>query len=165
MNSIIFIYKLTCESWIPCLRAYGYGLCWYLLFELVFPVGMVMVVPVGYPVDDSINIFIGLLIGISFGTWEGSLVKVSLGTISGLMIGTGEGYFVGLSLLPPLALPFESQILELFCLAYFWVRLLHCGLDLKRSVIGVPYSTSWISAKLLAGGLFFYPSLWSSFQI
>ena len=126
---------------------------------------MVLVAPIGYLLGYFIKMLIVLLLETSFGTWEGSLVKVSLGTISGLMIGTGEGYFVGLSLLPPLALPFESQILELFCLAYFWVRLLHCGLDLKRSVIGVPYSTSWISAKLLAGGLFFYPSLWSSFQI
>ena len=46
---------------------------------------------------------IGLEIGNSFSTWEGSLV----GALVGLMIGPGEGYLVGLSLGLPLGYPLE----------------------------------------------------------
>ena len=59
---------------------------------------MVLGAPVGYPIEISISLFLGLLFGNSFGTWEVSLVKVSLGALGGLMVGTVEGSLVGLSL-------------------------------------------------------------------
>ena len=34
MNSIVFIFRLTCDSWIPPLRASGSDLGWDLGFEL-----------------------------------------------------------------------------------------------------------------------------------
>ena len=68
MNSIIFIFRLTNTSWLPHLISYVYEHGWNLVFELVIPVGMVFVAPVGSPLGYSINIFIGLVLGNSFGT-------------------------------------------------------------------------------------------------
>ena len=68
MNSIIFIFVLTNTSWIPHLISYVYEHGWNLGFELVIPVSMVLVAPFGSPLGYSINIFIGLVLGNSFGT-------------------------------------------------------------------------------------------------
>ena len=69
---------------------------------------MVLGTPIGYPLGNSIRMLLGLVLGTSFGTWEGYLVRVPLVTLVGLMIGTGERSLVGLSLRIPLGYPLES---------------------------------------------------------
>ena len=98
MNSIIFIWRLTCTVWIPCLRAYGSELGWFMGFELILIFGMVMRAYVGSPLGYSINMLLGLALGNSFDAQEWYLFWVSLDTLVGLMIDNGEGFVVGLSL-------------------------------------------------------------------
>ena len=76
------------------MRASGSELVWDLVFEIEFSSGMVMVVPVVFPLGYTIIILLGLVLNNSFGTWEGSLVVVSLGTLSGFIIDTGEGFLL-----------------------------------------------------------------------
>ena len=52
--------------------------------------------------------FLGLVLGNSFGTCEGSLFVVLLTTMGGLIIGTWGVALVGLSLLFPIGYPLES---------------------------------------------------------
>ena len=68
---------------------------------------MVLVAPFGYPLGYSINIFLGLVLSNSFGTWEVSLVGVLIGTLSDFIIDDVEGYLVGLSLGISLGYPLE----------------------------------------------------------
>ena len=70
---------------------------------------MILVSTVGYPIEGSIIIFLGLALGNSFGTWEGYFIGVSLGALGVSMIDTGEGYLVGLSLGLPIGTPIEYQ--------------------------------------------------------
>ena len=49
MKSIEYLSRLTCASWIPRLRTYGFDLEWDMGFELGFTVGMFMGGPVRYP--------------------------------------------------------------------------------------------------------------------
>ena len=60
MKSVTFIYIITCASWIPIFRASRSDIGWDLGFELGLSVGMVTEAPVGYPIEDSINMFLGL---------------------------------------------------------------------------------------------------------
>ena len=81
---------------------------WDLGLEIVLSVGMVLGAPSGYPPGYTTNLFLGLALVSSFGTWELSLVGFSLGSLDGLIIVTGEGYLVGLSLQITLGSPLES---------------------------------------------------------
>ena len=71
MNSIRFLCRLMCASWLPCLRISGSELDWDLVFELGLPVDMVLGSPDGYTLVYSINMFILLALRNSFGAWEG----------------------------------------------------------------------------------------------
>ena len=51
------------------MRKYGFDIGWALIFELGFSVDMMLIAPVGYPLGYSINIFLGLVLENSFGTW------------------------------------------------------------------------------------------------
>ena len=51
-------------------------------------VDMVLKGHVRYPLGESIGVLIGLSLGITFGTWKGSLVGFSLGVLGDLIIGT-----------------------------------------------------------------------------
>ena len=79
-----------------------------MVFEPCLLYTMVLGAHLGYPLEYSIIIFLGLSIWNSFVAWEESLVGVSLGILAGFMIGTGEGYLVGLSLGLPLGYPLDS---------------------------------------------------------
>ena len=48
MEIIRYLCKLTYDSYIPCLIIYCYDLGWYLVFELVLSLVMVMEALVGY---------------------------------------------------------------------------------------------------------------------
>ena len=61
-------------------------------------VGMVIISPVGYPLENSILALIGLALRNSLITWEGSLVGISPGVLGGFTIGPWEGSLVGWSL-------------------------------------------------------------------
>ena len=89
MESVRYIFRLTCAYWITHLRTPGSELRWYLAFELDFLVDMVIVAPVGYPLGYSINMLLGLALCNWFGTQEGSLVIFLLGKKYGLIIATG----------------------------------------------------------------------------
>ena len=108
MNSIRFIFRLINTSWPPHLISYVYEHGWNLVFELVIPVGMVFVAPVGSPLGYSINILIGLELGNSFGT----LVRIFGWSFtwhtSWFGIGTVEVYLLGFSLGLLLGSPLES---------------------------------------------------------
>ena len=88
MNIIRYLCRLTCASWIPCLRKSGCEIGWALVFEIRFSVDMVLVAPVGSPLGYSIIMLIVLALDNYFGTWEGYLFGVSLVTLADLMIGT-----------------------------------------------------------------------------
>ena len=90
------------------MRAYRSDFVWGLLFELVFLVDMMMVAPIGYPLEDSISILLGLALGNYFDAWEGYFVGFSLVSLAELVIGDVEVYLVGLSLVLPLGSPLES---------------------------------------------------------
>ena len=105
IKSIIYIYILTCASFLPFLGASGYDLWRALGFEPVLTVGMLMGAHVGYPLGYSIKILVGLALVNSFGTWELYLVVIPLSTLDGLMIGAVELSLVGLSLGLPLGSP------------------------------------------------------------
>ena len=108
MKSIIYLFRLTCTSWLPCLRTSGSELGWDLGFEILFSVNMVLGVPVVYQLGYSINMLLELEIYNYFGTWEISLVRFTLGTLTVLMIRNGEGHLVGLSLGLPIRSPLDS---------------------------------------------------------
>ena len=78
MKSVRYIYRLTCASWLPLLRTSGFEIGWYLGFEPIFAVVIVMgalfISPIGY----YINMLLGLEIDNYFGTWEISSVGFSL---------------------------------------------------------------------------------------
>ena len=52
MDIIRFIYRLTSDSWIHYLRAFGFEIGYNLGFELGSSVGMDLGAPVGYPLED-----------------------------------------------------------------------------------------------------------------
>ena len=87
------------------MRAYGSNIGWNLGFELGWSVGMVMGAFIGCPLENSIGLFLGLAIFMTFFTWEEYLVGVSLGALGGLGIFTREGSLVGLSPGFPLGSP------------------------------------------------------------
>ena len=62
MEIVRYLCTLTCASWIPRLRTYGFGIGWYMGFEIVFTVVMVVVAPVESPLVYFINISIYLAI-------------------------------------------------------------------------------------------------------
>ena len=107
MNSIIFLCRLACASWIRCLRTSGSELWCALGFEISLPVCTVLGALVGSPLGYSTNMLIVMKFGNYFETWEGYLFGVSLGTLYGLIIGTREGSLFGLSLRLPLGSPLE----------------------------------------------------------
>ena len=80
IETIRYLYRLTCASWIPCLGNLGLILdgIWALNIDLF--VNMVMVAHVGYPLGFYINMLIGLSLCNFFVTWEVSLVWFSLGS-------------------------------------------------------------------------------------
>ena len=82
-------------------------------FEIGLSYGMELVALVGYPLEYSINMLFGLVLGTYFGTREGSLVVFTLGILGGLIIGTVEVYLVGLSLILHLDTYLNLQIMEL----------------------------------------------------
>ena len=108
INIIIFICRLTCESWLPRLRASGSELGWALRSELDFSVGVVLGATAGSSQEYFIIMLLGLSLRNNFGTWEGDLVGFPLDTLGVLIIGTGEGLLVSWSLGLPLGSPFES---------------------------------------------------------
>ena len=61
-------------------------------FELGCSVGMVLVEPVGSPLEDSIDMFLGLTLVNSFEKWELYLVVVSIGALGGLVVVTWKVY-------------------------------------------------------------------------
>ena len=65
MNSIIFLCKLTCDSWIPSLRESGYELIWAMGFEIGSSVHMVLGAPVVTPLEVSISIFLAWNLSLS----------------------------------------------------------------------------------------------------
>ena len=67
MNSIRFFCRIICASRIPRLRASGSDIVWYMGFELGLLVGTILVAPAGYPLEDSINMLLGLALGSYFG--------------------------------------------------------------------------------------------------
>ena len=77
-------------------------------FEICLSVGMVMVSPVKYPLEDSIGMLIWLLLRNSFSTYEVSLVGISLEVRNSFIIGTWEGSLVGWSLVLTLGSSLES---------------------------------------------------------
>ena len=152
MKIIKYICRISLASWIPRLITSEYELGSSLGFELGLLFYMMLVAPIGSPLGYSINMLLELALCNYFGTWGGSLIGVSFVPLYGLMIGTGERSFFayrwGFHLDPQLNL----QIVEMRCLAHFWMSLLGCDFSLKRSGGGVPVFASWISIKLLAEG-------------
>ena len=71
-----------------------------------------LVAPVRSPLGYSTNMFLGLALGNSFGTWEGNFAVVSLGPLSGLIIVTGEVSLIVLSLVIKHISPPQSPNLE-----------------------------------------------------
>ena len=68
MNIITFICRIDCDSWIPNSRESGYDLEWAMVFEPGYSIVMVLLSPVGYPLEYSIKMLLGLALGIYFGT-------------------------------------------------------------------------------------------------
>ena len=68
---------------------------------------MMLGAPVRSPFGFFINVFLGLELCNSFGTWGGYFSGFSLSTV-GLVIDTVKGCLVGLLLLIPLVYPLES---------------------------------------------------------
>ena len=60
MKSIIYLCRITCDSYVPRLRTSGSEIDWDMGFELVFSVEMVMGSPVGSPFGYYINMLLGL---------------------------------------------------------------------------------------------------------
>ena len=106
VKSIRYLCRLTFAYLLPRLRTSVYELVWAMGFELNFSVYMETGSPIIYPLEYSINMFIGLALENSFGTWDVSLVGVSLGPIYGLMTVTEEVSLVWLSLGLALGSPF-----------------------------------------------------------
>ena len=62
--------RLTCDSLLRGLIASSYELGWDLVFKLGRSVGMVMLVLVGFTLEDSIIMLLGSALVISLGTFE-----------------------------------------------------------------------------------------------
>ena len=74
MKSIRYIFRLTCDSWLLCLRTSGSVLGWALVFELGFSVGMVLEDPVEYILGYLINMLLVLALDNYFVTRDRYLV-------------------------------------------------------------------------------------------
>ena len=96
MKSIGYIFRVTCASWIPQLRTYGYDIGWDMGFEFVFSVDIVLGETVGSPLVYSINMLLGLVIFNYFCTWGIYLLGVSLGIMAIFIFVTGGLSLVGL---------------------------------------------------------------------
>ena len=107
MKSIRYLFRLTCDSWILCLRTSGSELGWALVFELGFSVGMVLGEPVEYILGYSINMLLVLALDNYFVTRDRYLVWFLLGLLVGLVIGIREGSLVYLLL--GLPIKFSSE--------------------------------------------------------
>ena len=101
--------------------------------ELGLSVGMVLVVPVGYPLGYSINMLLGLSLVNYFGTYEGYLFRSLLCTLAGLILDTVERYLVGLSLRITIGYPLEY---------------LNLGYFLSVTLMGVPLWLWFVSESV-----------------
>ena len=72
MSIIVFSCRLTCAYCIPSLRESGSEPGYNMDFALGFSVVMIMGSPVGYPLEDSIIMFLGLALENYFGNPIGS---------------------------------------------------------------------------------------------
>ena len=159
INIIRLICRFTCASWITHLILYWSEIGWDLVSELGLSVVIVLVTPVGSPLEDSIKMFLGLALGISLGTLEGYLIGVSVGTLGAWWLALEKDIWLAYHWYLQLDPHLNPQILELCWLSHWSVRLLGCGLALKRSGIGVPVDASQIDAKILSGGHVFIEPL------
>ena len=76
MDSIIFLFKITCDYWIPLLISSVSEIGWTLGFQIGLPVGMVLGAHFGSPLGYSMKMLLGFSIGNYFRTWEGYLVVI-----------------------------------------------------------------------------------------
>ena len=128
---------------------------------------MVLGAPVGYTLEESIGVFIGLSLGNPFGTLEISFTGVSPGKMGDLMIDTKEVSLVVLSM----GIPIVSLL-----------KFQNCGDVMPGTLLGDPLGLwfgseavrYWCSCRRLTdfsedtcgrGGYFLHPFLWSCYHI
>ena len=96
MNSIIIPSRLNFASYIPIFIVSLSRILCALVFKIVCSFDMVLGLPVVFPLEGSIIMFLILEVENFFCTWELSLAGVSLESLGGLMVVTVEGSLVGL---------------------------------------------------------------------